>query len=201
LAQATDSGPEARPSNWNAPNLLSLARIALTPVVIILLAADTTARNVAAFLVMGLCGITDMLDGRIARSKGIVTRLGAFLDPLADKFYIGGALIMLAVVNRITPWIPALILGRELGITFFRIYAESKGVSVPASLLGKLKANAQLLAILVVILHFRIAGGYVHEQVLMWLAVAITLASGADYILQSGRILGKGRPSRSQGNP
>ncbi len=179
----------AATSNWNLPNALSLIRIVLTPLALVLLVRDTASTNVAAALVMGACGLTDMMDGRIARGRGIVTRLGAFLDPLADKVYIGGALITLAVMGRISLWVPILILFREVGITCFRIYAESRGVSVPASLLGKLKANVQLLAILVSILDYHIGSSLVLPQVLMWVAVGITLLSGADYLLKSRKIL------------
>ncbi len=185
-------------SNWNLPNALSVIRIILTPLAIVLLVRDTATTNVAAALVMGACGLTDMMDGRIARGRGIVTRVGAFLDPLADKVYIGGALITLAVMGRISVWVPVLILTREVGITLFRIYAESRGVSVPASILGKLKANVQLLAILVSILDYHIGTSPILPQVLMWVAVAITLISGADYLLKSRKILsqspGEGRP-------
>ncbi len=176
-------------SNWNLPNALSIVRILLTPLALVLLVHDTVTTNIAAALVMGACGLTDMMDGRIARGRGIVTKLGAFLDPLADKVYIGGALITLAVMGRISVWVPSLILFREVGITLFRVYAESRGVSVPASLLGKLKANVQLLAILVSILDWHIGSSLVIPQVLMWLAVAITIISGADYLLKSRKIL------------
>ncbi len=176
-------------SNWNLPNALSIVRILLTPLALVLLTHDTVTTNIAAALVMGACGLTDMMDGRIARGRGIVTRLGAFLDPLADKVYIGGALITLAVMGRISVWVPSLILFREVGITLFRIYAESRGVSVPASILGKLKANVQLLAILISILDWHVGSSLVIPQVFMWLAVAITLISGADYLLKSRKIL------------
>ncbi len=185
----------ATTSNWNLPNALSVIRMLLTPLAIVLLVRDTTSTNIAAALAMGACGLTDMLDGRIARGRGIVTRLGAFLDPLADKVYIGGALIALAAMGRISAWIPALILFREIGITLFRVYAESRHVSVPASMLGKLKTNVQLLAILVSILDYHIGSRLILPQTLMWLAVAITLVSGADYLLKSRKILAKS-PSR-----
>ncbi len=180
---------EVEASNWNLPNALSVVRILLTPLALILLIHNTVTTNVAAALVMGACGLTDMMDGRIARGRGIVTRLGAFLDPLADKVYIGGALITLAAMGRISVWVPSLILFRELGITLFRVYAEARGVSVPASLLGKLKTNVQLLAILVSILDYHIGSSLILPQILMWLAVAITLVSGADYLLKSRKIL------------
>ncbi|MHB8780629.1 MAG: CDP-diacylglycerol--glycerol-3-phosphate 3-phosphatidyltransferase [Candidatus Geothermincolia bacterium] len=186
---APDKPVRARSTNLNVPNLLSVLRIALTPAIILLVAQDTPRSRLGAFLVLGVCGITDMLDGKLARKMGLVTSLGAFLDPLADKFYIGGALIVLAAMSRISVWVPALILGREIGITLFRIYAGSKHISVPASILGKLKANLQLAAILVAILHFSMNGSYVHEHVLMWAAVALTLYSGGDYLWKARRIL------------
>lgn len=175
--------------NWNLPNALSIIRILLTPPAIVLLVRDTVSTNIAAALVMAACGLTDMMDGRIARGRGIVTRVGVFLDPLADKVYIGAALITLAAMGRISPWVPALILFRELGITLFRVYAESHGVSVPASILGKLKANVQLLAILFSILDYHIGSSLILPQLLMWVAVAVTLISGADYLLKSRKIL------------
>ena len=176
---------------WNIPNALSLARIALTPALVFLLMDDSRIKNIVAVIVVGICGLTDMLDGRIARRRGQVTRIGHFLDPLADKFYISTALIMLTYLGRISWLVPVLIISREVGITLFRIYAESRGVSVPASWLGKTKAVSQLIAISVIIIHFSLGGSYFHEQILIWIAVAITLISGADYLIRSEKILGQ----------
>jgi CDP-diacylglycerol--glycerol-3-phosphate 3-phosphatidyltransferase len=140
-------------------------------------------KDVVAALLFLLAGFTDFLDGYLARRMDMVTRLGQFLDPLADKIYISVVLIMLFLIGRIGWWVPAVIIGRELIITAFRIYAGFRGVSVPATMLAKLKTNYQVIAIVLVILHFPVDQHYLHEIIAVWLAVAMTIVSGLDYMI------------------
>jgi CDP-diacylglycerol--glycerol-3-phosphate 3-phosphatidyltransferase len=138
---------------------------------------------------LGVAALTDFLDGYVARKQGKVTRMGQFLDPLADKICISAAFVMLALKGRIWSWVPEVIIGREVIITLFRIYAGSRGSSVPASVLGKLKTNSQLLALFLVLLHGEPDWYDVLEKSAMALAVALTLYSGYDYISKAGRYL------------
>lgn len=178
-------------ADLNQANLLTLSRILVSPLFVALMRDPRKNRKYLAAVLFAAAGATDFLDGYIARKKGIVTRLGQFLDPLADKIYISTPLIMLAWMGRIRRWVPALIIGRELLITAFRIHANRHGVSVPATKIAKLKTNAQILAIVLLILEFRVKDSTAHEDAAVWLAVILTVYSGLDYIANIERYLGK----------
>jgi len=183
-----------RAGSLNLPNALTASRILASPLFIVLLWKPGPWSDLAAALLFGAAGATDFLDGWLARRMGMVTRLGQFLDPLADKIYISTALVMLARLGRMGWWVPAVIIGRELAITVFRVYAGRKGVSVPASLAAKLKTNVQIIMIVMLMLHLR-AGGpssaepYLHETIAVWLAVALTVYSGLEYLVKMDRYL------------
>lgn len=177
------------PSNLNLPNFLTGLRILLAPALVLLLADEDRLRDSLALGTLGVAALTDFLDGYVARKQGKVTRMGQFLDPLADKICISAAFVMLALKGRIWSWVPEVIIGREVIITLFRIYAGSRGSSVPASVLGKLKTNSQLLALFLVLLHGEPDWYDVLEKSAMALAVALTLYSGYDYISKAGRYL------------
>lgn len=190
------SGTEEReklfaPGDLNLANLLTLSRILVSPLFIYLLRDPRKNRKYIAAMLFALAGFTDYLDGHVARKRGIVTRLGQFLDPLADKFYIATPLIMLTFKGRVKRWVPGVIIGRELVITGFRVYANRQGVSVPATRIAKLKTNAQILAIILLILEFRIDDSDRHEDVAVWLAVFLTVYSGMNYIINIERYLGR----------
>ncbi len=171
------------------PNLLTISRILISPLFILLLWETRTWSNISSAVLFALAGLTDFLDGYMARRTGQVTRLGQFLDPLADKIYISTALIMLASLGRTGWWVPGVIIGRELAITALRVYAGKRGISVPASLAAKLKTNSQIIMIVLLMLHMRIDGAYLHEEIAIWLAVALTLYSGLDYLVNMERYL------------
>lgn len=142
-------------------------------------------------MVLGGAAFTDFLDGFLARKQGKETRLGQFLDPLADKIYISAAFAILSVKGRLSGWVPAVVIGRELSITLFRVYAGSRGGSVPASIWGKLKTNSQLLALLLLMLKGSESGNSRLEKASVNLAVALTLYSGFDYMKKAGRYLAR----------
>ncbi len=187
---------EGKVRRWNPANGLTLLRIIISPLFVYLLWDSSPLRNVLAALLFAFAGATDFLDGYFARKLGMVTRLGQFLDPLADKIYISTVLIMLFHLGRIYWWVPVVIIGRELIITAMRVYAGSRGVSVPATMLAKLKTNTQFLAIILITFHFPVDRNYLHESVALWLAIAFTLVSGLDYILRLDTYLNpeKGSP-------
>jgi CDP-diacylglycerol--glycerol-3-phosphate 3-phosphatidyltransferase len=178
---------------WKLPNLLTLSRILASPLFIWLLWKPRTWSDVLAALTFAAAGATDFLDGYTARKRGMVTRLGQFLDPLADKIYISVALVMLAHLGRMGWWVPGVIIGRELVITALRVYAGRMGVSVPASLAAKLKTNTQIIMIVLLMLHFKVGGEYLHEIIAIWLAVALTVYSGLDYLVNVERYVGRKR--------
>ncbi len=177
------------------PNALTLSRILVSPLFVVLLWSPGTWSDIVAAALFALAGVTDFLDGYFARKLGKVSRLGQFLDPLADKIYISTALVMLARLNRMGWWVPAVIIGRELIITAFRVYAGRRGVSVPATMAAKLKTNAQIVMIVMLLVHLRagragMPDAYLHETIAVWLAVALTVYSGLDYLANMGRYLG-----------
>lgn len=175
-------------SNWSAPNIIAGARIVATPFFLWMLIAsdgqaDTLRWLAAVFFVVAIA--TDALDGWIARRFNLVTNLGKLLDPIADKFLTGAALIGLSVLNELPWWITVLVLIREVGITIHRLF-EARSVVVAAAWMGKLKTVAQSVAIALALFPFASVFG---EWVIwlnvstMSLAVALTIASGIDYVV------------------
>jgi CDP-diacylglycerol--glycerol-3-phosphate 3-phosphatidyltransferase len=176
-------------ANLNIPNALTALRVLLAPVIALLLLEDDRLRNSMAAGAIGLAAMTDFLDGYVARRQGKETKLGQFLDPLADKICLSTAFVTLSKKGRLSSWVPPVIIGREVVITLFRIYAGSRGSSVPASIWGKLKTNSQLLALLLVIMHGDGERYELIEKSSVALAVALTLYSGFDYITKAGKYL------------
>jgi len=140
------------------PNLLTLLRIGLVPVLVVVLLYPTPAARAGAAACFLLACVTDFLDGWLARRHGITTALGQLLDPLADKLLVTAALIMLAAVPpepRVPVWMVVVIVCRELAVTGLRGLASSSGVVVPAQELGKYKMIAQMFALEGLLLHYR----------------------------------------------
>ncbi|MBI5105170.1 MAG: CDP-diacylglycerol--glycerol-3-phosphate 3-phosphatidyltransferase [Solirubrobacterales bacterium] len=168
-------------------------RIVLTPVVVALLLADgttpSTAADVAAILFC-VAAATDWIDGRLARRWGVTTTLGSFLDTTADKLLVTGGLVALVAVERASPWIALIIVGRELVIMGLRGVIAAEGTVMSPSLLGKLKTTVQFLAIALAIVRpgDEVLGLFIDEW-MMLLAAAVTLASAADYLARSASAL------------
>lgn len=168
----------------NPANLITLARIAASPVLFAAILANDDVGGVSwfAFVLGWIFGATDYIDGELARRYDFVSRAGAFLDPLADKVVVIGSLLCLVVVDRFH-WFPvALIAIREIGITGFRTYFVKRGLAVPARTLGKYKSLFQGFALLAAVFppwqeQDLIVG------ILLWAAVAFTLYSGLLYLL------------------
>lgn len=179
-------------SPWAVPNLITIARIALVPVFAWLLVADGGAHGPGRWAAAALFAIaiaTDSLDGHLARSRNLITDLGKLLDPIADKALTGAAFIMLSVLGELPWWVTGLILARELGITLWRL-AQARSRVLPAGRGGKFKTIMQAIAICFALAPlWTIAGDAAHwlNTVLMSIALALTLASGADYLWQARR--------------
>lgn len=187
------SSPSASPSQlWNLPNILTMARIVLVPFFIWSLLADGTAHGLLRWVAFGLFAVaiyTDQLDGSIARRRNLVTDFGKIADPIADKLLTGAALVLLSVLAELPWWITALILVREWGITVLRLVVIRYGV-MPASRGGKLKTVLQTVAILLYL--FPLTPGLaVLSAIAFWvmvLALAVTVVTGADYVLKAVRL-------------
>jgi CDP-diacylglycerol--glycerol-3-phosphate 3-phosphatidyltransferase len=175
----------------NVPNSLTVVRILLVPVLVAVLLRATPGGSWIAAGVFALAAVTDTLDGYLARSRRSVTTFGKVMDPIADKLLVAAALISLVSLNRVEPWVAMVIIGREFAVSGLRVAAGVQGVVIPASRLGKAKTFAQVAAILALIaVH---DAGTLWVQILLYTAVAITLASGADYFLNFRRRIEEAR--------
>ena len=162
-----------------------MMRILLVPIVVVLLALHFRGHDVAAAAVFVVASLTDTFDGRLARSRGSITTFGTFIDPLADKLLVACALIALVDEHRVWAWAAMVIIAREFAVTGLRLVA-AKDVVIAASPLGKMKTIAQMIAIVILILG---VGPDRLGQVLILIAVALTLISGWDYFRASWRHL------------
>ncbi len=187
----------------NLANRITLARIFLVPVVMFFLlvrykfgyftigSVSMTYNELIAALVFILAASTDGLDGYIARKRKIVTNLGKFLDPLADKLLISAALISLVEMQRLEAWIAIVIISREFAVTGLRLIAAAEGQVIAASALGKLKTWVQIVAIVALMIrnvpfaHF----GFPFDKIAIWAMVLITIYSGYDYFVKNRNVI------------
>ncbi|HEV8530680.1 MAG TPA: CDP-diacylglycerol--glycerol-3-phosphate 3-phosphatidyltransferase [Methylomirabilota bacterium] len=164
---------------------LTLVRIVLVPFVILFLISSSRVHVLIAALIFFAASLTDWLDGWVARRRNQVTRLGTLLDPVADKLLVAAALISLVQVDMINAWMAMVIIGRELAVTGLRGVALSMGVMVPASGLGKIKTVSQYVAITFLILDRGVPRDFLPFHLVswgtLWVALAFTVLSGADY--------------------
>ncbi len=184
-------------ADWNAPNIITASRIVATPFFLWLLLADAGQNGALRWAAAGFFIImmaSDALDGYLARSRNLITDLGKLLDPIADKFLIGSAFVALSILGELPWWVTVIVLVREIGITVHRLMI-SHSVVVAAAWLGKLKTVAQSIAIPLALFPFADLFGqwFVWVNILsMTVAVALTVLSGFDYILQAQRSRNRG---------
>ncbi len=185
---------------WNLPNILTMLRIVLVPFFIWFLILDAPGLQAqngpwrwAAAFVFAVAIYTDKLDGDIARSRGLVTDFGKIADPIADKLLIGSALVMLSLLQELPWWVTILILVREWGITALRFFVIRYGV-IPASRGGKLKTVVQTVAIFLYILPLAAMAPWlgVVAFVVMMAALAITLWTGGEYVIEALKLRAAG---------
>jgi CDP-diacylglycerol--glycerol-3-phosphate 3-phosphatidyltransferase len=180
---------------FNIPNIITLCRIIVTPLVfILLLYAPGRLLSLGAAIIFALASVTDFFDGYLARRMNLVTPLGKFLDPLADKLLVGVALIMMIPLDRVPPWIVALIVGREILVTGLRVVAIKEGMTIESTRMAKQKTAFQLLAVIFLLVHYEYAIGFEQAgvtvdfhtigMILLYIALAITMWTGADYFFK-----------------
>lgn len=138
----------------NVPNILTLFRIALVPVVCLLIYDGTPSASFYAFVFFWVAGVTDWLDGYIARKMNLVSLTGKFLDPLADKLLVNSALIMLVALGRVPASLVCIILAREISVTSLRALAASEGLVIAAGEGGKLKTALQMVGLIGLLVHY-----------------------------------------------
>ncbi|WP_022890889.1 CDP-diacylglycerol--glycerol-3-phosphate 3-phosphatidyltransferase [Agromyces italicus] len=190
----SSAGTPGRSANWNLPNAITVVRILAAPVFFWMLLADDGADGAlrwwaAVLFIVAIA--TDGIDGYIARSRGLVTDLGKILDPIADKLLTSGALVCLSILGELWWWVTILIIGREVGITVWRLLELRRGNVVPASSGGKLKTVVQAVAIsLALVPLWTLLGDWVLwvNWAAMALALALTLWSGFLYVRDAVRL-------------
>ena len=176
----------------NTPNRLTLLRIVLIPVFVVFALLRAQWAQYVALLIYILACITDMLDGRIARARNLVTNFGKFADPIADKLLVMSALVVLVASGRMPAWVCIVMLAREFIISGLRLVAAGNGRVIAAGKLGKLKTVFQMSATIALMLLVPVTGkallgrfGVVLANVLMYIATMLTIVSGAEYILNN----------------
>jgi CDP-diacylglycerol--glycerol-3-phosphate 3-phosphatidyltransferase len=163
----------------NVPNVLTVLRILLVPVLVVALLDETPNGDVLAAIVFAVASATDLVDGYLARSRGSITTFGKLMDPVADKLLIVGALLALVSLNRLEAWVAMVIIAREFAVTVLRMGAQQQGVTVSAARLGKIKTVVQVAMVMSLILW----DGHAWVDGLVYATVAITLISGIDVFL------------------
>jgi CDP-diacylglycerol---glycerol-3-phosphate 3-phosphatidyltransferase len=173
------------------PNLLTLFRILLVPVLVAALLSGIESGDLLAAIVFGIASFTDALDGWIARRNKDVTTFGKLMDPLADKLLVTSALVSLVSLDRLQAWVAMVIIAREFAVTGLRQLAMEHGEVIHASGWGKVKTAAQIAMVLALIL---VDGSPAWLDALVYATVAITVVSGADYFFGFRQML-HARPS------
>ncbi|AKA96881.1 Phosphatidylglycerophosphate synthase [Corynebacterium ulcerans] len=188
--ERTVNTPEHKPSNFNVPNVLTSLRIIVIPLFAWLVISGDGQHASWMWWSLGVfvaLMITDKLDGDIARAKNLVTNFGKIADPIADKALMITALVCLNIVGLVGWWITAIIVIRELGITFWRMSELRKGNVVPASKGGKIKTTLQSLAVALYLIP--LSGVFSVVQFLVMLAaVVVTVITGVQYLIDARRL-------------
>ena len=184
----------------NLPNKLTVVRIILAPLFLLVLLLDFPFHSLIAGFIFGAAALTDLFDGRIARARGLITNLGKFLDPLADKMLTTAAFLGFLALGRIDVWALMIILTREFMVTSVRLVAAKDGTVIAASMAGKAKTVAQFASIIFMIAamefaswqHTLLAGFALPDtlftapllagRVLIWVSVVLTVISGFQYM-------------------
>ncbi len=189
----------------NLPNKLTIARIFMVPLILIFMLPMPESAFfqhwntfvvehgfIVALFLFGIASLTDMLDGKIARSRNLVTNFGKFLDPIADKLLVISVLTALVQVNRISAYVVIIVIIREFVVTGIRLLASDKGVVISASNLGKAKTLSQIIAILFLLAEkiiINLIGGVISAEIIVFIgnvivfaAVVLTIVSGYDYL-------------------
>lgn len=176
----------------NLPNKLTILRMIMIPFFVVFLMLPIGGESVhrwIALVIFVAASLTDTLDGYIARRDHLVTDFGKFMDPLADKLLVCSAMICLVETGELPFWIVILIIAREFIISGFRQIAADNGIVIAASKWGKLKTICQMAMVILLLADFPGKPVYVLEQVLIWLALILTVVSLMDYLYKNRNVL------------
>jgi CDP-diacylglycerol--glycerol-3-phosphate 3-phosphatidyltransferase len=174
----------AAPGLVNVANGLTVLRLALVPVFVYFLVAGGTSDRVIAFVAFAVASVTDLLDGELARRRGLITDFGKIADPIADKALTGSALITLSVLGELAWWVTCVIVVRELAVTALRFWVIRHGV-IAASRGGKLKTMLQIIAISLYVLPWH---AVLFQEIVLAAALVVTVVTGADYTGRAMRL-------------
>ena len=175
----------------NLPNKLTVLRVIMVPFFVFFMLTDVggPANKWIALVLFCVASLTDMLDGKIARARNLVTNFGKFMDPLADKLLVCSAMICMIPLGKLQAWFVIIIIAREFIISGFRLVASDNGVVIAANYWGKFKTVSQMIMIILLILHFDLSVFVILEQIFIWLSLALTVISLMTYIWQNRSVL------------
>jgi CDP-diacylglycerol--glycerol-3-phosphate 3-phosphatidyltransferase len=175
----------------NLPNLVTMGRVVLVPFVLLFIDNFSPVRSFIASLLYLGAAAGDALDGYLARSRGEVSMLGKFLDPLADKLIVTAVLVFMVALARVPAWVVVVLIARDLAINGLRSVASAQGLVIAASDGGKIKTAFQLVAIMMLLIHFRypVLGTNIQPidyhrvgLIVLYLSTAVSVMSGAQYL-------------------
>ncbi len=176
----------------NAANIITIVRMILVPIFLVILLTEMENKEIFAVVVFAIAALSDTIDGYIARKYNQITELGKFLDPLADKLLITGALLALVYLELVETWVAAVIILREIFIIGFRFYFFVKDSAFSASWLAKRKTTFQCVAIGVIIVSEKLP----HKEtffkigtILLYIAVFLTIYSGIEYVIKYSKTM------------
>lgn len=173
----------------NLPNKLTCLRVLLIPffVVFLLMEGSFSYFKWIALAIFIIASLTDLLDGKIARKYNLVTNFGKFMDPLADKLLVCSAMICLISLGKIPAWVVVIIIAREFTISGFRLVASDNGVVIAASMWGKYKTTFQMIMVILMIADIAVLS--ILTQIIMWIALALTIISLVDYLVKNKDVM------------
>ncbi|MEG1848249.1 MAG: CDP-diacylglycerol--glycerol-3-phosphate 3-phosphatidyltransferase [Lachnospiraceae bacterium] len=173
----------------NLPNKLTILRVLMIPFFVFFLLTDyagTSSKWIALALFV-VASLTDLLDGKIARKYNLVTNFGKFMDPLADKLLVCAAMICLVEMGKLPAWMVTIIISREFIISGFRLIASDNGIVIAASYWGKFKTAFQM--VMIVLLVADIPKIAILTQIVVWIALALTIISLIDYLIKNSNVM------------
>jgi len=175
--------PKEKRGVFNLPNTITMLRIGVIPVLFGLLFDPGPVMSLFIAVLFIAAALTDILDGYIARKYEIVTTMGKFLDPIADKMIVNTAMILMIPIGRIPAWIVAVIIIRDFAVDGIRNIASSEGIVIQASPLGKRKMLCQIFAVSALMIHYPFIGADAHTvgMAILYIAIVLTVTSGIDY--------------------
>jgi CDP-diacylglycerol--glycerol-3-phosphate 3-phosphatidyltransferase len=185
---------------WNLPNALTLLRIFMVPFLVVVLLTKFDGREFVGLAIFLVAAITDFFDGWVARRRNQTTKLGALLDPIADKLLMSAAFISLVEMDpiHVPAWMVVIVIGREFAVSGLRSIAAQQGVTIAASSLGKGKMVSQVIAISLLILGYELGQFRVVGKVALWAVMLFALASGVDYFIKFARGVLLDQPTKTR---